>query len=152
MQKTFSRRALFALPLVVAGLAGCKKDPTATPSASAPSGRCSNCGMKLDPASAWLAEIVQDDGTKLTFDTPRCALTASLAGKKGKLRFQDYYDKKWHDAGELRLVTGSNVLGPMGPDLVPVDPARAQKFSQDHEGDKTLTVAEITKAVLDDLK
>jgi len=150
MRNTLSRRSMFALPLAFVGLAACKKDPSAAPPAAA--GRCSACGMKLAPGSAWLSELVQEDGTKLTFDAPRCAFGASLGGKKGKLRFQDYYDKQWHDAAELRFVAGSNVLGPMGPDLVPVDPARAQKFSQDHEGEKAFAVGEVTKAVLDDLK
>lgn len=152
MRNIVSRRSVLGLPLALGLLAACKKDPSASAPSATASGRCSNCGMKLAPDSAWLSEIVQDDGQKLVFDTPRCALSASLAGKKGKLRFQDYYDKKWHDASELVLVTGSNVLGPMGPDLVPVDPARAQKFSQDHEGEKTLRAPEVTKAVIDDLK
>jgi nitrous oxide reductase accessory protein NosL len=151
MQKILTRRAFFALPLVLGTLSACKKDPSTAPS-SATTGRCSNCGMKLTADSPWLAELVAEDGTKLTFDTPRCALTASLAGKKGKLRVQDYYDRKWRDAAEVRFVTGSSVLGPMGPDLVPVDVARAPKFVQDHQGEKTLKLEEISKAVLEDLK
>lgn len=112
--------------------------------------------MKLTADSPWLAELVQEDGTKLTYDTPRCAFTASLAGaaagKKTKLRVQDYYDRKWRDGAEMRFVIGSSVLGPMGPDLVPIDAARAPKFLQDHQGEKALKLEEVTKAVLDDLK
>ncbi len=159
MRKNLSRRHVLAFPLVLGlglglGLvAACKKDPGASPAPpSTGRGRCSNCGMKLTADSPWLAEIVADDGTKLTFDTPRCALTASLAGKKGKLRVQDYYDRKWRDPSEVRFVTGSAVLGPMGPDLVPVDVARAPKFLQDHQGEKSLKVEEVSKAILDDLK
>lgn len=151
MRKNLSRRAIFAFPLVLLSASACKKDPSAAPAASS-AGRCSNCGMKLVSDSPWLAELVLDDGTKLTFDTPRCALAATLGGKKGKLRVQDYYDRKWRDAGEMRFITGSAVLGPMGPDLVPVDVTRAPKFLQDHEGEKSLKLEEVTKSVLDDLK
>jgi len=151
MRNSLSRRSFFALPAALFVVSACKKDPGAPPPPQS-AGRCSHCGMKLKPESPWLAEIVSDDGQKLTFDAPRCAFAASLGGKKGKLRMQDYYDKKWHDASELRFVAGSSVIGPMGPDLVPVDTAHAPKFLKDHEGDRALKLEEITKAVLEDLK
>lgn len=151
MRNTLSRRSFFALPAALLVVSACKKDPGAPPPPQS-TGRCSHCGMKLKPESPWLAELVSDDGQKLTFDAPRCAFAASLAGKKGKLRMQDYYDKKWHDASELRFVAGSSVIGPMGPDLVPVDPARVTKFTQDHEGEKTYEAGQVTQAILDDLK
>lgn len=144
--------ALFAAALVPAAAAGCKKDSLTT-SAAAPPGRCAHCGMKLVPGNAWLAELVGADGSKRTFDTPRCALTARLAGGgAGTLRVQDFYDRTWHDASEVLFVVGSDILGPMGPDLVPVDTARAPKFLKDHEGDRALKLEEITKATLEDLK
>ena len=149
-----SRRAFFALSagFVASTLVACKKDPSPGTAAPTATGRCSHCGMKLVADSPWFSEIVTEDGQKLGYDTPRCALTASLSGKKGKVRVQDFYDRKWHDAGDVRFVVGSDVLGPMGPDLVPVDPARADKFQKDHQGEKTLALADLTKAVLDDLK
>jgi hypothetical protein len=36
----------------------------------------------------------------------------------------------------------------MGPDLVPVDPARVSKFIQDHAADRALRLDEITPEVL----
>lgn len=142
--------ALLALTLAAATSA-CKKDATTTP-AAAPPGRCAHCGMKLTPGSAWLTELVAADGSKKTFDTPRCALTARLAGGATKLRVQDFYDRTWRDGGEVLFVIGSDILGPMGPDLVPVDAARAPKFLKDHEGNRALKLEEISKAVLEDLK
>jgi copper chaperone NosL len=152
--RTHSRRDFFSLSavLMVSALAACKKDPAPGSAAPTVAGRCSHCGMKLVSDSPWFSEIVTEDGQKLGYDTPRCALTASLSGKKGKVRVQDFYDRKWHDAGEVRFVIGSDVLGPMGPDLVPVDTGRAGKFQKDHQGEKTLSLVEITKSVLDDLK
>ena len=40
----------------------------------------------------------------------------------------------------------------MGPDLVPVDPARAPKFVQDHGTGRAYAVDEITLALLDAIK
>ena len=50
-------------------------------------------------------------------------------------------------------MVGGDVQGPMGPDLVPVDPARATKFVQDHSADRvSLALAEVTPAVISGLK
>lgn len=116
--------------------------------------RCKHCGMKIEPASAWRADLVASDGTITSFDTPRCALTSWRSGtsKAAALRAQEYYERAWRDAGELRFVIGGDVVGPMGPDLVPVDPSRATKFIQDHGGDRALRVEEITADVLAAMK
>jgi nitrous oxide reductase accessory protein NosL len=46
----------------------------------------------------------------------------------------------------MRFVVGSDIVGPMGPDLVPVDAARAERFTKDHGG-RALAVGEVTLAV-----
>ena len=50
------------------------------------------------------------------------------------------------DGSEVRFVIGGDVVGPMGPDLVPVDPPRSSKFIQDHGADRALELEEITPA------
>jgi copper chaperone NosL len=97
--------------------------------------RCATCGMKIDPGSAWVAYL-ETSGGELAFDTPRCALTAwrSDPGRVRRARFRDYYSQEIIDADELRFVHGSDVLSPMGPDLVPVAAARAARFAEDHNG------------------
>jgi hypothetical protein len=106
--------------------------------------RCAHCGMKIDPASPFVAQL--DDKQ---FDTPRCALTEWLAsGKRGTVRVQDYYDRASHPASDVRFVTGSDVVGPMGPDLVPVDAARVAKFEKDHGGTRALALADIDEKAL----
>ena len=112
--------------------------------------RCKHCGMKIDPASAWRVELVAADGAVTSFDTPRCALTSWRSGKSQAttLRAQEYYERTWRNAEELRFVVGGDVLGPMGPDLVPVDPSRATKFIQDHGADRALRLDEINTDVL----
>lgn len=125
--------------LGLSGVAGCKKEA-----------RCKNCGMRIDPASQWRAELVAADGAVTTFDTPRCALQAWRSGKTPakSLRVLDYYDRQSRDGNDVRFVIGGDVVGPMGPDLVPVDPARVSKFIQDHAADRALRLDEVTSDVL----
>ena len=106
--------------------------------------------MRIDPASQWRAELVSADGTITTFDTPRCALQSWRSGKTPakSLRVQDYYDRQLRDGNDVRFVVGGDVVGPMGPDLVPVDPARVSKFIQDHGAERALRLEEVTPEVL----
>lgn len=130
------RRRAFLVAIL---LAGCKKDE-----------RCKTCGMKIDRASPWRAEIVTSSGATLAFDTPSCALR-SWARDKGAvktLRVQEYYDRAWRDAKDVRFMVGGDVTGPMGPDLVPVDPSRVTKFIQDHGASRGVRLDEVSDALL----
>lgn len=115
--------------------------------------RCKTCGMKIDPASTWRSDLVAENGATTSFDTPRCALAAWKRGKvtAKAMRVHEYYDASgpMRDASELRFVKGGDVVGPMGPDLVPVDPSRVSKFIQDHAADRALRLEEITERDLD---
>lgn len=137
MTRSLSRRAILCVALGVLATA-CAKKP-----------RCRHCGMVIDPASAWRADLLTPEGA-VSFDTPRCALTSWRSGtsRASGLRVQDYYDRQWRNAEELRFVIGGDVVGPMGPDLVPVDPARATKFIQDHGANRALRLDELTLDVL----
>ena len=134
----------------LASVAGTLALPWVSGCSSKKDARCKHCGMRIDPASAWHAELVGDDGTVTAFDTPRCALTAWRSGATPAktIRLQEYYDRKTRDGSELRFVVGGDVVGPMGADLVPVDPSRSSKFVQDHRADRALKLDEITSQVL----
>lgn len=121
---------------------------------SASADRCAFCGMKLDPSSAWRADLVLANGDAAHFDTPRCALLAWRAGKTPakSLRVQEFYDRTWRDGSELRFALGSDVLGPMGPDVVPIDPARAAKFTADHAATRVASLDDLTQAMLESLQ
>jgi nitrous oxide reductase accessory protein NosL len=112
--------------------------------------RCSYCGMKVKPDSAWR---VVDKTNQRSFDTPRCAFGAKLEGKEkvGALELVDYYDREARPSVDLVYVAGSDVIGPMGPDLVPVKPAMVDKFTKDHGKKAVYREAEITPAVLKSL-
>jgi hypothetical protein len=106
--------------------------------------------MRIDPTSAWRAELVGEDGHVTAFDTPRCALTSWRSGTTPAktLRVQEYYDRQLRDGNDVRFVIGGDVVGPMGPDIVPVDPPRASKFIQDHSADRALRLDEVTPQIL----
>ena len=107
--------------------------------------RCALCGMPIDPSSSWRADL-KVDGASVHFDSPRCALRAWRSGRMNAttMRVIDYYDRRWREASEVLFVAGSDVNGPMGPDLVPVDPARAQKFAEDHSAGRPVPVDALT--------
>ena len=130
----------FAAALVLSTGSGCTKKEA----------RCKHCGMRIDPTGAWHTELVGEDGKVSAFDTPRCALTSWRSGvtPAKTIRLQEYYDHQTRDGSELRFVIGGDVVGPMGPDLVPVDPLRSSKFIQDHTADRALKLEEITPEVL----
>jgi hypothetical protein len=108
--------------------------------------------MRIDPSSVWRTELVTKSGP-VAFDTPRCALAAWRSGRTPAtaLRAQEFYDRAWRDGVDLRFVAGSDVPGPMGADLVPVDPSRVSKFLSDHRGTRAYTLAEVTAEVLSSL-
>jgi nitrous oxide reductase accessory protein NosL len=116
--------------------------------------QCKHCGMRIDPESPWRTELLAADGSATSFDTPRCALTSWRSGKSQAIavRVQEYYERKWRGGEEVRFVLGGDVVGPMGPDLVPVDPSRVTKFIQDHGADRALRLEEVTLDVLSSIK
>ena len=97
--------------------------------------RCATCGMKIDPASPWVSYVTVD-GKEQSFDTPSCAFTAwrKAGGRPSHARFREYYSQEMKPAHELLFVKGSDVVGPMGPDLVPVSEGTARRFARDHNG------------------
>ncbi len=137
-----------SLGFLVVGVA-CKGKDEARASGATGEGRCAHCGMKIAPDSPWKTEVVSA-GKTAVYDTPRCALFDAV-GTSSKVRVQEFYDRTWLDASEVRFVRGSDVLGPMGPDLVPVNPTHVGKFTKDHGG-TAVAYADLTKANLEDAK
>jgi copper chaperone NosL len=131
-----NRRSVLMLGLCLGWAAGCDRGV-----------RCSTCGMKIDPRSAWVSYL-EGDGKELAFDTPRCAFRAWRAAGAGhaKARFREYYSQQIRSADELKFVAGSDIVGPMGPDLVPVESgAKALQFARDHNGAPPKGAADILR-------
>ncbi len=130
MSVRLARSGLLALATIVLAMA-CGR-----------AGRCGTCGMKVDPASAWVSYLTVN-GQEVAFDTPRCALAAWRgSGKISGARFREYYSQELISADRIRFVAGSDVIGPMGPELVPVGLDNAARFARDHNGAPPKTAEE----------
>lgn len=138
--RSLSRREALSL----LALTGCR---SASP-------RCGYCGMKIDPASPWRCVVELADGLRREYDSPRCALLAWRTGavEPRTLLLQDYYDRAWRTGDEVVFVASSDLIGPMGADLVPVDRARAQQFVHEHTGTRPLPLAAVTLELLRELR
>lgn len=100
--------------------------------------RCPQCGMFVDLAPRWNAGLVDGSGSPRVFDSPKCMMRWAAAESGSGSRdawVVEYYDQERRPMANVVLVMGSDVIGPMGADLVPVAPGEsAERFITDHGG------------------
>ncbi len=123
---------------------------------------CPVCGMFVAKYPEWTATVVYKDGHSQYFDgakdlfkflfaMPRYAPGHSFA-EVSAMAVTDYYDVRPLDARAAFYVIGSDVLAPMGHDLVPLATrAEADDFVKDHKGRAVLTFEQVTPEVIRDL-
>jgi copper chaperone NosL len=142
--------------LLIAGMALAAQKQPAPPS---PKDKCPVCGMFVAKYPDWTTSIVYQDGKTFYFDGPKDLFTYYLNPAKydparkradiAALYVKDYYSLAFIDGRQAFYVIGSNVLGPMGRELVPfVKRADADGFLHDHLGKNVLRFGEITMATL----
>lgn len=148
-----TRRLFAALSFALALLVACgSSEPEASAQAA---GRCAHCGMRVPADSTWRAGLTTQSGEALLFDAPKCMFRI-LRGERGRNARDawviEYYSSERRPASSLVYVLGSDVESPMGRDLVPIEGReRAQRFLQDHHGQRVLSYDEVTSAVVDEL-
>lgn len=134
---------LLTVALTVALGSGCGGKPRT---------RCERCGMFTDANPRWAAGAVAAGGRKVSFDAPRCmfAWLQDAAGIGAEAPWiTEYYTQRKHPAAFVWYVVGSDLAGPMGPDLVPIgDEAGARRFRVEHDGRAVLRFDAIDAAVL----
>lgn len=117
--------------------------------AQAQSTRCDLCGMRVESESGWRAGGKNADGETLAFDTPKCLFR--LHHERGGVREPwviEYYSQARRPARELLFVLGTDLMGPMGRDLVPVaGQEAAERMKRDHGGDRILTFDDVTAEI-----
>lgn len=117
--------------------------------------KCPVCGMFVKKYKRWVAQVIFKDGSYRVFDGSKDMFKYLFKMKKyeKKLRREDvtdiyvteYYTTKVMKAEEVFFVVGSDVLGPMGHELVPVKGETETKiFMLDHGGKKMYRFNEIT--------
>jgi copper chaperone NosL len=123
------------------------------------SDKCAVCGMFVSEYKNWAAEIVFKDRTYAAFDGPKDMFKYYLdlpkynRSKKqsdiAEIFVTEYYTTRMMEAQGLFFVRGSDVMGPMGAELVPVaSMEKAQTFMKDHGGKEILRFSEITMEAL----
>ena len=127
--------------------------PAAEPARPTSSDRCKVCGMFVEKYRNWIAIVSFEDGAQLFFDGPKDMFKYILNPKKYNGRTSgisgvfvtDYYSTRFIDAREAFFVAGSDVMGPMGHELVSIGNADdARTFLEDHAGTAILSFGEVT--------
>ncbi len=123
-----------------------------------PGERCAVCGMFLEKYQPWITQLHQAgskpalfDGVKdmmaYYFDPSAYGGSGDLSG--AKIWVKDYYRLKYIDGRAAYFVVGSDVMGPMGEELIPFDSrSAAENFMKDHKGKQILEFGEIDVSMI----
>jgi len=156
--RTFALPLLLLVALVLPGT-GSGGTPMPDPSAR---DTCPVCGMLVARYPAWIATVLYADGHadhfdgakdlfKYLFDPARYA-SGRDSDEIAAIGVTEYYGMTRIDARSAWYVVGSDVLGPMGHELVPLASAEdAREFKADHQGTRILRFDEISPELLRDL-
>lgn len=100
--------------------------------------KCPICGMFVYKFPRWASVIYLQDKKHLAFDGMKDLMKYYLKNKDlkySKILTRDYYTQKIIDAKNAYFVMGSDVLGPMGNELIAFeDLENAKEFKLDHKG------------------
>jgi nitrous oxide reductase accessory protein NosL len=123
---------------------------------------CPVCGMLVSKYPNWTATVLYKDGHAHHFDGAKDLfkylheLSKYAPGHRAediaRISVTDFYNLQKIDARQALYVIGSDVLGPMGHELVPlVGEADAADFMKDHKGKRILRFEQVTKEIADRL-
>ena len=137
-------------------------DEKAPPSAGAKE-KCPVCGMFVAGYPDFLSAIRFKDGTHAWFDGPKDMFPYShdmerygAAKRREDVKavfVKDYYSLEFIDGRTAFYVTGSDVYGPMGKELIAFGREQdARQFMKDHKGKTLLRFGEITPRILEGLQ
>lgn len=134
----------------------------AVPAADAKT-HCGVCGMFVQRHPDWLAVLELDSAPAQFFCGPKDLFKflhfpdrylPEISRKNIRaIHLKDYYSLEFIDGKAAYFVIGSDILGPMGKDLIPFARREdAAGFLQDHDGQRLLPFADITPALLQELE
>ncbi|HHD77335.1 MAG TPA: hypothetical protein ENK93_02440 [Campylobacteraceae bacterium] len=109
--------------------------------------KCPICGMFVAKYPKWATMMQDSNGKKRYFDGVKDMMKYYFNHKDERfdpIRVQDFYTLKSIDARRAWYVTGSNVYGPMGRELIPFASREdAEIFKKEHFGKKIIRFDEI---------
>jgi nitrous oxide reductase accessory protein NosL len=150
---------------IVAGLAFCVVPAYAQGKVvpkPGPKDLCPVCGMIVSKYPNWIAVVVWQDGHahffdgakdmfKFLFDLPKYA-PGHKKEKIAGIYVTDFYNLERINARTAMYVIGSDVLGPMGHEFVPLATREdAEDFIKEHQGRRILTFDQIGPRLPDEL-
>jgi len=153
-----SRQPILAAVLASCLLVAAWGSAADAPPTPGPRDRCAICGMFVAKHPSWVATIVYVDGSARHFDGPKDlfrfrARDDAETDRETGIWVTDYYTTRPLKARDAVFVRGSDVLGPMGAELVPLaSPELAESFRADHGGDPPLTFDDIDADLLEALE
>jgi copper chaperone NosL len=120
--------------------------------------RCPVCGMFVSKYQNWLTQLKMSDGSREVFDGVKDMMAYYFSPdkygqkpgvKNSEVQVKDYYSGSWIDGKLAYYVFGSDVMGPMGHELIPFEnEAAAKNFTKDHKGKQLLAFGEITSGLI----
>jgi nitrous oxide reductase accessory protein NosL len=116
---------------------------------------CPVCGMLVSKYPNWVAIVIYKDGHAHFFDGAKDFFKFIATPQKYDAKHQrdsieamwvtEFYGLSRIDARKAVYVIGSDVLGPMGHELVPLEnEADARDFLKEHQGRRILRFDEVT--------
>ncbi len=136
----------YLLILFLIGLFGITSYAFAQPRKIESHKECPLCGMYPARYPQFNCQIVFEDGSYEAFDSAIGLLVYLLftdnTGIKlkpiAKIYFKDYLKESWLEAGKTFFVAGSEIMGPMGVEFLPVDSEQAAKELKKQEKGKDI--------------
>lgn len=120
---------------------------------------CQICGMLVSKYPTWVSTLVWKTGDARHFDGAKDlfkylqALPKYAPGRKHEdikvVVVTDFYNLEKIEARKALYVMGSDVMGPMGHELVPLATrGDAEDFLKEHNGKRILAYDEVTPAII----
>ena len=121
--------------------------------------KCPVCGMFVAKYPDFAAQILFKDGSAVHFDGVKDMFRYYLDMKRynparkvadiDSVYVTDYYSLSPIDGWDAFYVTGSDVMGPMGKELIAFrKEADAKEFRKDHKGKKIVRFKEVTNTLI----
>ena len=142
--------------LLPASLAGAAERGMPKPTAK---DKCPVCGMFVAKYPDWTMVVFFKDGSHIFFDGTKDMFKYFFNMKRytsakrtediQAIMVKDYYRLVFIDARKAWYILGSDVYGPMGKELIPLEKeAEAQEFMKDHQGKRILRFPDVTMEVI----
>jgi copper chaperone NosL len=159
MSSPFIRRFILSLLMLLwLGVYGWASETKEPPKATAKD-KCPVCGMFITKYPDWTSIVLFKDGSAAFFDGPKDMFKYLFDLKRfnpsrkkediKNLWVKDYYKLSFIKAREAWFVLGSDIFGPMGHELIPLEKeAEAKEFLKDHRGKKILKFSEVSPEVI----